>query len=157
LAQSFKGFELGPVEMIQNPRLKKPSRPNRRTKPRVWLPYTGPKLFELWVTACVPMDKRHTTAKLVRDCKTCGSKRYELIGYEDREVLWDPRRMRGILVRKGRTPGQGLYVQKSALGEADIFRVREFDGWVLCTDRVVDFVQERGYSNVTFMEIGEVI
>lgn len=35
LLQRFRGFELGPVEMIQNPKLRRPQRITRRTKPRV--------------------------------------------------------------------------------------------------------------------------
>ncbi len=42
LAGHFSGFEGAPVEMIQEPKLKRPIRPNRRSKRRVWLPYEGP-------------------------------------------------------------------------------------------------------------------
>ena len=41
-------IKAGTIEMVQDPRLKRPKSP-RRAKPRVWLPYEGPTLVELVV------------------------------------------------------------------------------------------------------------
>ncbi len=49
LQKEFKDFDLVPIEMYQNPKLKKPSKPNKRTKKRIWLPYEGPELREIWI------------------------------------------------------------------------------------------------------------
>ena len=157
LQRRFKGFELGPVEMIQAPKLKRPKRLTRRTKPRVWLPYTGSRLYELWLTTWVHMDRERTTAKLVRRCSTCGRERYELRGMEKTESKWDIERREGYDVHTPRTPGGGLYVGAAALEGADIFRVYEFSGWVFCTDRVKRFIEHQEFTNITFMEMGDAI
>jgi hypothetical protein len=48
----------------------------------------------------------------------------------------------------------GLYVSERSLAGADIFRVEEFPGWILCTDDVKRFVESNEYTNVSFLEIG---
>jgi hypothetical protein len=44
LAARFRGFDLADVEMIQDPKIRRPKRITKRTKPRIWLPYEGPEL-----------------------------------------------------------------------------------------------------------------
>jgi hypothetical protein len=157
LQRYFKGFELGPVKMIQGTKLKKPKRVTKRTKPRVWLPYAGPMLYELWVTTWVHMDRERTSAKLVRCCNRCGNERYELSGAESHTSRWNVRTMALDHFHTARVPGQGLYVRSGDLADADIFGVREFSGWIFCTDRVKKFVEEQQFTNVTFWEHGEVV
>ncbi|MCH8806240.1 MAG: hypothetical protein IH986_09155 [Planctomycetes bacterium] len=157
LRERFTGFELGPVQMIQNPKLKRSSRVTKRTKPRVWLPYEGPELHELWVTRDVPMDGERTTAHLVKRCASCGCERYELDGAENIEGHWDRERRTYLRMRKPREQGKGVFLRKRDLGDADIFYLREFCGWVFCTDRVKRFIEERGYTNIDFFEMGEVV
>lgn len=47
LRSSFVGFQFEVVEMYQDPKLRPPRRVSGRTKPRVWLPYAGPTLWDL--------------------------------------------------------------------------------------------------------------
>jgi hypothetical protein len=38
-----------------------------------------------------------------------------------------------------------------------IFRVAEFPGWILCTDEVKQLIESHGFTNVSFLEMGEVL
>jgi hypothetical protein len=157
LHQRFRGFEQGPVEMIQDPKLKKPTRITRRTKPRVWLPYEGPPLYDLWVTSWVHVDLQRTTANLVKDCSTCGYQQYEIFGIERRRTQYDTDRMELVWTVSPRVAGKGLFVNEVDLNGADIFRVHELAGCILCTDRVKRFIEDRELTNVTFLDYGDVI
>jgi hypothetical protein len=157
LLKHFQGFELGPVEMPQNRKFRRPARLTRRTKPRVWLPYEGPELCELWVTALVPLERHRSTIKLVRKCDACGDERYEVTGVESYQSRFNLERKDLDIWHIPRTPGEGLFVRAEDLKGRDIFRVKEFDGWDMCTDRVKDFIEEQSFTNISFLEMGEVI
>jgi len=164
LSERFRGYEPGPVEMVQNPRLKRPQRNTKRTKPRVWLPYQGPPLFELWITARVHMDADRTHARLVKACSKCGYKRWELEGYErwENQVKYQDcpdggRTYTVTSIRHPRAPGKGLFIRADALNSRDIFQAIEFPGWILCTDSVKTFIEAQGFTNVDFVAMGELI
>ncbi|UCH34929.1 MAG: hypothetical protein JSV65_00805, partial [Armatimonadota bacterium] len=99
LLEHFRGFELGPVEMIQNPRLKRPTRITRRTKPRVWLPYEGPPLYELCVTARVSADLDRSTLEIRGTDPDTGGALYRVIGDEHIEGDVDRKTRRYIRTR----------------------------------------------------------
>lgn len=159
LRAQFTGFEGGRVEMIQNPRLTKPTRRTKGAGARVWLPYAGPELYHLRPTAWVHMDAGRTTARLVRRCSACGDERYELEGVEQLDYhvdfKQDPPRYELQHARIQRAPGQGLHLSTRELGDSDLFGVHEFSGWVFCTDRAKRFIEENRYTNVGFREMGE--
>lgn len=157
LADRFRGFEPGPLEMVQDSGLRRPKRVTRRTKPRVWLPYEGPPLHDLWVTAWAHIDCEKSSVRLKRQCTTCGYREYKLEGVEERTFKWDAERLEGHHVRIPRVPGKGLYVHRRDLAGADIFRVHEFASAVLCTDSVKAFIEDHGYTNIIFLEMGELL
>jgi hypothetical protein len=154
LLERFRGFELGPVEMIQNPRLKRPARITRRTKPRVWLPYEGPPLYELWVTAWVNADVDRSTVTIERNPST-GITTYHLTGDERTEIRVDGQTGMSVRTRVPREPGKGLYVPEQEVEDVDIFRLVQRPGCVSCTDAVRDFILANEFTNVDFFEIGE--
>jgi hypothetical protein len=149
----FEGFEPGPVEMVEEP----DQSPGKRRKRRVPLPYRGPALHELWVTAWAHLDRDHSSVELERRCGTCGTEFWSVYGVE----RWDSDLVagRGQLVRTKteRLPGAGIFVREADLGGADIFRVHKFPGWVFCTDSVRKLVEKEGFSNVAFLEMGDTI
>lgn len=145
----FDGFEPGPVEIVED------SVGPRRGK-RVRLPHDGPSLRELWVTAWVGMDRQRSTAELEYSCAECGAERWELYGVERWDSHWDQDLKQLVRSKTSRLPDAGIYVQSTVLGDASIFRVEEFPGWVFCTDRVRDVIEKRGFSNVSFLEMGEI-
>jgi len=157
LKQRFSGFEAGPVKMVQAPELKRPVRRSKRVKPRVRLPYKGPPLCELWITVSFRADLNASTIRRVEKCSTCGYQRWEVDGIETIKSRWNKDRMALDKIHTLRAPGQGLFVRKADLGEADIFEVREIDDCILCTDRAKEFVEHHNFSNVSFLEAGNVI
>jgi hypothetical protein len=151
--KDFGGFQAGPVEMFQDPNLQRASASRR--KPRVWLPYQGPALYDLWVTKRVHLDMERSSVRLVKECGTCRNRQYTVQGIERWETGWDKDRRESVKSHILRSRGLGLYVAEEALKGTGIFRTHEFPGWVLCTDPVKELVREEGFTNVSFLEVGE--
>jgi hypothetical protein len=153
LKNLFRGFEPGPVEMVQQRRLQRPNRPRIH---RVWLPYEGPPLSEMWVTTVVQVDRERSTIELMRTCGTCGRQRWHLEGAKTRGSRWNARKRQLERYTTPREIDRGLFVFERSLTDADIFRVEEFPDWILCTDVVKLFIEANECTNVRFLEIGEI-
>jgi hypothetical protein len=153
LLERFNGFELGPVEMIQDPKLKRTRQITRRGKTRVWLPYEGPPLYEIWVTTEVEADMERSTLKVTETDPETGAPVYDIEGAESVHVDVDPRTYQVVTTRIPRVPGKGIYVAEAALARADIFH--RGGVWIFCTDPVRDFIVEQQFTNVDFFEMGE--
>jgi hypothetical protein len=149
LESRFAGFERGPIEMVDEPDLAEDRRP------RVRLPYEGPDLYELWTTARVGADVDRSTIRLERRCGTCGTEFWEVDGVEHWDSAFSPAERRLVRTRVPREPASGIYVRREDLAGAAVFRVRQFPGWVFCTDPVRELVREQRFSNVDFLEMGE--
>ncbi|WP_061249644.1 hypothetical protein [Leptospira alstonii] len=146
----------GPVEMVQDPKLRPPVRKTKR-KPRVYLPYQGPPLVELIVDKQVPFLSQ-TTTKIIDQCEECRRVRRELVGVEVKEHLWNASSQKLISVYKPRESGKGLFVSSSDIGSnAIFFRVDEFSNAILCSDKMKKILQEKGFSNIDFLAYGEMI
>jgi hypothetical protein len=143
---AITGFELAPVEMVENSERAK--RTSRRT--RVKLPYVGPRIWELWVTEWAQLD-RERSALTVTQIR--GAERYEASGVEYQEAVWDPQRMALFKKRHPRLHGQGLYVRAGTA----VFRIPEFPAWVFCTDDVKKLIERHRFTNVSFLEMGDVL
>ena len=74
-----------------------------------------------------------------------------------RGEAFDKDRMQLDWTHTARVPDKGLFVREVDLNGADIFRVQEFPGWILCTDRAKTFVEDRRLTNVTFLEYGDIL
>jgi hypothetical protein len=146
LLEHFSGFKRGPVEMYDHPNLRVPKRVTRRTAKRVWLPYEGPKLCELVITREVPLHPR-STVEIEFVCEACGRIQYKsFIGVGQKSF--------GRTIR--RKPGKGLFFKKKDLKGADFFKPK-YTGWNLCTDRANEFIKEAGYTNIEFLEVGDIL
>ena len=148
LEARFTGFERGPVEMVEERDVHVP-------EPRVGLPYKGPALHELWTTTRASADLDRSTIRLQRSCDTCGTEFWEVHGAEHRDSAFDPERRKLVRSKVGRDQQSGIYVRRDELDGADIFRVAQFPAWVFCSDAVRDFIRERRFTNVEFLEMGE--
>ena len=149
-----QGFELGPVEMVANASLvKRPA----SAAPRVWLPYVGSSLFELWVNLKVPLDLQRSTVTVSNQCDLCGRREYAAEGLEMIEGRWDKSRGELVRTRIPRAAHAGLFVSDGLVPELAVFRVKEFPAWVLCTDAVRSVVQREKFSNVDFFSVGETL
>jgi len=153
LQSRVRGIRPGPVKMIEED--KKPKNP-QRARPRIWLPYEGPPLWELWTETCVHLDPDRTTAKRSK-CSLCGSLRYKLTGHERYDLVVHPQAYQMITRHRRRTPGKGLYIRKADLRGADYFGVHEFVFSTFCTDRFKTLVEKQGFTNIEFAEMGDAI
>lgn len=141
------GVELRAVEVQESS--KRGSR--RSTNPKGRWPYYGQALHDFWITAWIAMDReRSTFTEVVRDS---GARHLELIGAETREDTWDPQQ--GMLVPfvQPRVEGRGLFVPHLS----GVFRVKEFPAWMFCTDDVKAQIEQYGFTNVSFLEMGDVL
>jgi hypothetical protein len=146
----FQGVEVGPVEIVADPV------PTRRGL-SVPLPYQGPGLQELWVTAEVGVDRERSSVEREYACQVCGAERWALYGVERWDSRVDLDSMQLERTRVDRLPNAGIYVDRADVNGADIFRVAEFPGRVLCSDRVRRAVLDRGFTNVSFMDTGTML
>jgi hypothetical protein len=156
LKSEFGGFEFGPIEMIQERRLKRPKRPSR-AKPRVWLPYEGPPLHDLWVTEWVAADMSLTTSAIHRTNPETGKVVRALVGIESHSVDYDLDKQELVITPIPRQAGKGLFIRRGSLGSVGIFRCVEFVAPILCTEPVRDYIVAREYTNIAFNEMGEIV
>ena len=136
--------KLGPVQMQEN---SEPAK-RRSKKPKVQLPYSGPQLWDLWVTACTRVNRDRSTIKELR--REDDAVDFEVLGVQHEERTWDQQRMQLVKKMHPRAEGQGLFVP-SIKG---VFRVEECPAWIFCTDDVRQLIQEHGFTNVLFLERG---
>ena len=143
----IEGFELKPVEMQEN---SEPAK-RRSKKPKVKLPYTGPRLWDLWVTMWTRIDRDRS--KVAEVARKDGSRYFEVNGIERTEKRWDPERQELVTVLHSRVEGRGLFIPAIS----GIFRVEEFPAWVFCTDDVKRLIEGHGFTNVSFLEMGDTL
>lgn len=156
LSRRFRGLHAGPIKMVQDPKLKRPTRPNRRTKRRVWLPYTGPELVELVVEHVVPYLPSSTT-EVIGTCSGCGRERRHLVGFEEKSHRYNIALGDLVPFHQPRIPGKGYFVAASAIGDTPIIRFRENSGGIFCTDEAKTFIEDQKFTNIDFWEYGDVI
>lgn len=149
LERDAGGFERGPVEIRDEPD------ETGREQRRVQVPYKGPALFELWTTSWVDADLARSTMTLESVCGTCGTERWQLQGAERVESHFDRSTNELVRARVPRDRAAGIRVGLTDLAGAGVFRIRQLPGWVICTDLVRDLIRSQGYSNVSFLEVGE--
>ncbi len=145
----------GPIEMVQDPKLKRP-KSLRRSKPRVWLPYEGPALVELVVEHHVGILPE-TTTEVSSKCAQCGREARELTGVEVKQHLWSPEIMDLVPHHVPRIPGQGVFVARADVVTAGLFRLAQFPYAIFCTDEVKALLEGAQFTNLDFLECGDVV
>ena len=147
LQAGIPGFELSNIELVET---RKNVRALDKGKGTVRLPYSGPVLWDLWVTETAALDRERSTI-------TCdhegGTPQWEVKGVEWREAVWDSQLKMLNKILHPRVEGQGLFV-RTARG---IFRVAEFPGWIFCSDDVKTLIENRCFTNVSFLQMGDEI
>ena len=117
--------------------------------------YKGPELLELHVSFRVAFNPSISSLTLRTCCQGCGRVDYDVEGVElpRREVKigdrWE------MVNREPRKPGQGVILFEEDLDGRDFFT---YGRWLpLCTERAKDYIEDRGWTNVSFTEYGEVV
>lgn len=145
----------GAIGMVQDPRLERPKRPNR-AKPRIWLPYDGPELIELISTYTVPLHDM-TTQEVISRCTACGRERCQITGFQLKEHRWDSAKMVAVEYDRPRLEKQGVFLRRSDVTGHFVFRATGCPNWILCTDEFKHFIEEHGFTNIDFLEWGEIV
>ena len=104
----------------------------------------------------LPWNPEQSTLDLHASCEKCGRTRYRPLGvqpyekwhtvYRDGEPFDEP--------TGPRTPGMGVFVTESELGGRELFGI---DGILLCTEAVKSYVEAKQWTNIRFLEWGDVI
>lgn len=130
LKRKFSGFEIHKITMHQEPSINPPQNPKRAKKKRIFLPYTGPEICELWITSWVNLNVELSNLELEKKCKICSYNFYK------------PQK-------------EGVVIDRNSWDGSDFFRPHQFSGLILCTERVKEFIERENYSNVTFKTYAE--
>jgi phage pi2 protein 07 len=123
----FTGFDIKEIRMVQDPNIKV-SELGGTTERRIYLPYSGPELCELWVDNWLCLNESKSNLKLEKICGSCGYR------------FFTPKR-------------KGLSIENGAIKEDGFFRVHQFSGWIFCTEAVKDFIEKKRYTNVAFLDV----
>jgi hypothetical protein len=131
--KGFSGFSFGPVSMVQDPKLRMPVRLNSRTKKRIWLPYSGPPLYDLGVTSWCHLDLEKSGRSLLDECTACHRQQFSIIS-GDMPLVIDPNTWDG----------------------SDFFRIREIGGVVFVVGSVQKVFEAMQFSNVKVERRGRI-
>jgi hypothetical protein len=146
LSAGFRDFELGPVE-VRN----RDGKTLRRALPE----RLAHEFAEILIKKIVPLEK--TNSKFTTEFNR-GKTYYKMPGLAHTKMEnWDRKTGHMDRIFVPREKNKGFFVPEELLDGCDLFRVSEFEGRSLCTDRFRDFVLKRGYTNITFLEAGDVV
>lgn len=77
----------------------------------------------------------------------------ETLGFD----FGDPNDENREIIHTPRDPNRGIFVDEKNIEGYDFFRTWEWPGAYLCTDLAKDFIVNRGLSNITLLDVGNVI
>jgi hypothetical protein len=155
LLQRFKGIVLGPVEMIQNIQPEIIEKEKKKGIKRIILPYTGPKLYNMYVSNWVDIDFEKSSYSIELDDN--GNEIYNIEGIERIEAKYDRLEKKITKQRINRDQSKGIFINYVDLSGVEIFRINQAPASVFCTDNVKVFIEARNYSNVQFLEVGDML
>jgi hypothetical protein len=128
----FREIEFGMVEFWQNPRLKRPTKIMHRSKPRIWLPYAGPPLWDVLPKSWCHLDLLQSNVTIVKECLTCGK----------------------VIYKTPPSPQRNLVIDPATWSGEGIFHIHEYPRWIFCTELVKESVEKARFNNVSFLEDG---
>jgi hypothetical protein len=175
LRARFAGFELEPVELLERRLRVSDFKPGAVLPARFLAAARG--LVELRVTRdCRPEPDRSTITRVSPPCPVCGfdnafwghlplrSLREQRYGVAILEWVewwesgsWDFAEKHLTYVRHPRVAGAGLAFTAEEVGEPGFFVLVGERKFILCTDEVKTFLEQRGATNVGFLEAGDVV
>ena len=137
-----------------------PPEDGRQRSNLVPYPYDGPPLCVIWIPQLASADENLSTYS--DELTEYGFEQTVYHGVEQWDYDWDadwdtPTDPGFAMVHTERKPGQGMFVLEQELAGNDFVRQRQWPGAHLCTDKVREFVLARGFTNIVFLEVGNVI
>jgi rubredoxin len=135
LSERTSEIVFGPVEMRQDPKLKRPKRITSRTKRRIWLPYEGPPLWDFIVPGRGDFEIPPIESRVKWQCGTCGLKQYE-----------PPQTRQPLRFHRSEWDGSNFFLQRSSTRPWFVF-VTELGRTLLGEGR---------FTNLVFRECGRI-
>jgi hypothetical protein len=132
---AFTGVGFGPVAMVQNPRLRRPMRPNARSKKRIWLPYGGPTLWELKITSSCHLNLKRSKWALLSECPVCHQQDFD--------------------VDRKRPMKKSFFVHAESWDGSDFFRIAEC-GLIFVSGRAAKAMAKAKFSNLEIAKRGAI-
>ena len=140
LKQRFEKLEIGEFEWHKNPK-EIVAKDVRRLR---WLPKEEVDLVHIYSKIYIPILPQSTVIM------SKGNDGKDWIkDYIGEETLFGTK-------HTPRELGKGIFIDKRELGDFDFFRI-EKSTFLLCTENVKEYIEKRGFSNVVFLEVGDVI
>jgi len=140
LSQIFNKIEIGELEWHKNPK-EIVAKDVRRLK---WLPKEEVDLVHIYSKINIPILPQSTVIM------SKGNDGKDWIkDYIGEETLFGTK-------HTPREVGKGIFIDKRELGDFDFFRI-EKSTFLLCTEKVKKYIEKREFSNVLFLEVGDII
>ena len=117
--------------------------------------YNGEPIRELWCRNKVSWNPGASSLLLRKRCEVCGRAAYDVLGIEEpphEEKIGDRWQM---VPRRPREPGAGVILPSSVVRGDDFFDYG--NNFHMCVQRAKDFIEERGWTNISFLEYGEIV
>jgi hypothetical protein len=150
LSSRFSGIEVKEVEVYRGVSLWS----NSTKRPLMAKDYKGPEMAELWFPLDIAPDPGLSTLHERERCDECGIVLYDVKGVE-RISKDEPSEIYHQSLNHFRDPDMGLRVRKADLHGAMAYRYGGGRAQVL--QPVKDFILERGWLNVEFVDYGLVV
>ena len=140
LKQKFESLEIGELEWYKNPK-EIVAKDIHRLK---WLPKEEVDLVHIYSKINIPILPQST---VIIEKKANGEEYIDsYIGVESiigtKHIL--------------REEEKGIFIQQKEIKNFDFFRVGKSYP-LLCTENVKEYIEKRGFSNVVFLEVGDII
>ena len=140
LKQKFESLEIGELEWYKNPK-EIVAKDIRRLR---WLPKEEVDLVHIYSKKYIPILSQST---VIIEKKANGEEYIDsYIGVES--IIGE----KHILREKEK----GIFIQQKEIKNFDFFRI-EKSYPLLCTENVKEYIEKRGFSNVLFLEVGDVV
>ena len=80
-----------------------------------------------------------------------------IYGFESRDFPNELRNGEPVIEKIPRVPGQGMYVRHENLLGCNFFGIRDRQPFYFCTDGFKGFIEDNGFTNVEFREMGGIV
>jgi hypothetical protein len=149
LRDTFEGLEIKQVLMRKGTR-----QPEMQGIPGTAI-YEGPELVEIWIKHSLSIvETKHTFP--TQTCPACTRTRISNWSGVAHGPLADLEDGRSVMkLPEPRQPGKGVFIKESQMQGEDFIRFGRF--LPLCTQRVKEFIEARGWTNIEFFEYGDVV
>jgi hypothetical protein len=107
-------------------------------------------LWDFWITQWVHLD---TSLSTISWCEVDGTSNVEIIGAEEWAEGSGIEATSATTAKRPRIEGCGAFVRNVQ----GVFRIEELPALIFCADDVKRLLESHGFTNVVFLEVGDII